>query len=66
MTLTHCKGCGHRLWSEVRASGAFRFVAHFDADERSVTHAQHVPSCPECGGPLDLGMSEPAPAVYSP
>ncbi len=66
MLLTSCKGCGHELWSEVLASGAFRFVVHFDADERSATHARHLPSCPGCGAPLDLGMSEPAPEGYSP
>ena len=65
MLLTHCNGYGHRLWSEVIASGAFRFVVHFDADERSGTHARHGPSCPGCGVPLDLGLSEPVPELYS-
>lgn len=66
MMLTPCENCGYGFWSEVLASSAFRFVVHFDADERSVTHALHVPSCPGCGVPLDLGLSEPAPQGYSP
>jgi hypothetical protein len=59
MVLTPCENCWHEPWSEVLASGALRFVVHFDADERSVTRGEHVPSCPGCGAPLDLGLSEP-------
>ncbi len=54
---TECGNCGHRLWAEVRSAGAFRFVAHFDGDERSDTYAEHTPFCPGCGGSLDLGIS---------
>ena len=62
MILTHCKGFGHRLWSEVRAFGALRFVVHFDADERGAAHGEHTPVCPDCGGRLDLGTM-PGPSV---
>ncbi len=41
--LTLCGGCGHRLRSEVKSAGAFRFLAHFD-DEGSATYAEHCPS----------------------
>ena len=48
--IASCTSCGHRLWSEVRSAGAFRFLAHSDDDERS-------PTCPGCGVRLDLGLS---------
>ena len=54
--LTLCAGCGHRLWSEVRNAGAFRFLAHFDDDDGSATYAEHSPSCPSCGLGLDKGV----------
>ena len=54
---TECDECGHRLRAELRSAGAFRFVVHFDDDERSATHAERTPSCPSCGVRLDLGMS---------
>ena len=57
--LTLCGGCGHRLWSEARSAGVFRFLAHFDDDERSATYAEHSPSCPSCGLKLDAGMPGP-------
>ena len=57
--LTLCAGCGHRLWSETRNAGAFRFLAHFDDDEGSATYADHSPSCPTCGLGLDKGMPGP-------
>ena len=53
--LTLCGGCGHRLWSEIKNVGAFRFLAHFD-DEGSATYTEHSPSCPSCGLKLDKGM----------
>ena len=56
--LTSCEGCGHRLWAEVRAAGAFRFIAHFDDDKRSATYTEHAPGCPGCGTRLDLGLTE--------
>lgn len=46
--IASCTSCGHRLRSEVRSAGAFRFLAHSD-DERSL--------CPGCGVRLDLGLS---------
>ena len=57
--LTLCGGCGHRLWSEIRNAGAFRFLAHFDDDDGSATYADHSPSCPSCGLKLDKGMTGP-------
>ena len=57
--LTLCGGCGHRLWLEARSAGVFRFLAHFDDDERSATYAEHSPSCPSCGLKLDAGMPGP-------
>ena len=64
--LTTCGGCGHRLWSEIRNAGAFRFLAHFDDDEGSGTYAEHSPSCPSCGLALDKGMSGPEAAEEHP
>lgn len=65
--LTLCEGCGHRLWSEARSAGAFRFLAHFDDDEGSATYAEHSPSCPSCGLKLDAGMTGPeAPGEHFP
>ena len=55
--LTLCAGCGHRLWSEVKSAGAFRFMAYFDDDEGSPTYAEHTPGCPGCGTRLDRGMT---------
>ena len=55
--LTLCSGCGHSLWAEVKSAGAFRFLAHFDDDERSATYTEHVPGCPGCGTRLDRGMT---------
>jgi len=73
MTLAPCPHCGHRLWSEVRSAGAFRFVAHFDDDEQSVTYAEHAPYCPGCGVGLDTavrhrgdGTPEPEPEQGGP
>ena len=63
--LTLCGGCGHRLWSEIKNAGAFRFLAHFD-DEGSATYAEHSPSCPSCGLRLDKGMSGPEAAEEHP
>ena len=57
--LTLCGGCGHRLWSEIKNAGAFRFLAHFDDDDGSATYAEHSPSCPSCGLRLDKGMPGP-------
>ena len=57
--LTICGGCGHRLWSEIKNVGVFRFLAHFDDDEGSATYAEHSPSCPSCGLKLDKGMPGP-------
>ena len=55
--LTLCTGCGHRLWSEVRSAGAFRFLAHLDDDEGSATYTEHTPGCPGCGARLDRGIA---------
>jgi C4-type Zn-finger protein len=63
MKLTHCKSCGYRLWSEVLAFGAFRFVAHFD-DARSATHGEHTPDCPGCGRRLNTGMMPQEPDAF--
>ena len=40
--LTLCGGCGHRLWSEIKNVGAFRFLAHFDDDEGSDTYLRRA------------------------
>ena len=60
--ISPCPDCGHRLWSEVRKAGAFRFLAHFDDDERSATYAEHTHHCPGCGVRLDAAV----PAAPSP
>lgn len=54
--LTPRENCGHGLWSEVRASGASRLLVHFDDDERSATHAEHVRRCPGCGARPHEGL----------
>jgi hypothetical protein len=59
--LVPCTECGHPLWSEVRRAGTFRFVAHFDDEERSETYAEQVRSCPGCGE----GLSRQALERYS-
>ena len=40
--LTSCSDCDHKLWSEVRATGSFRFLAHFDDEENDSTYAEHA------------------------
>lgn len=47
--LTWCEGCGHSLWSEAREAPGIRLEMYFDDDERSVTYAEHVTRCPNCG-----------------
>ena len=56
--LDPCSECGHALWSELRSHGALRFVVHFDDDRRSDTYAEHVLTCPGCGGGLTLQALE--------
>jgi hypothetical protein len=58
LMLDPCTECGHALWSEVRRHGAFCFVVHFDDDGRSDTYAEHVLTCPGCGGGLTLQALE--------
>jgi hypothetical protein len=41
--------------------GSFRFVAHFDDDQRSDTYAEQVRTCPGCGE----GLSRQALESYS-
>ena len=63
---TTCQKCGHPLQTKVRNYGAFRFLAHFDDDARSETHAKHTPRCPGCGSWLDRGVPEQSPFYSSP
>ncbi len=49
-----CQGCGHRLWAEeVPVADRFGSWSCFDDEERSVTYAEQVEWCPECGAWLN-------------
>ena len=43
-----CPECGHSLWAEACGVGQFNLVVYFDDDERSVSYAEPITSCPTC------------------